>query len=137
MTTRTQLAQRLARDLSALASDAEWSLDPDGGQSEGSYTDPIDDGMRAARIATLETASPAQVEAVRLVALVACYDRLSAFYATQTDLKVGQRDEKASQTVAAIAKLRGSVAQAAAAALAGLAVVKRPPSQSVPSKAVW
>ena len=108
MTTRTALAQRLARDLGPLASDADWSLDPAGDQTEGSYTDAISDGLAAAGVVSLEAATASQVEAVRVAALGSALTRLEFWWAAQVDLKVGQRDEKLSQISKALRTLRAA-----------------------------
>ena len=53
-----------------------------------------------------DDATAAQVRRVRQLALLGCLDRLELHFATLTDLKVGQRDEKLSQIGAAVARAR-------------------------------
>ncbi len=83
--TETELAQRLHRDLGALATDALWSSDATSGQAEGNYTDPIADAKEDAGIDDLADATAAQLKAIRRGALGYCFDRLLAHYAQAID----------------------------------------------------
>ena len=111
--TEADLAARLHRDLSALATEAEWSVTATTGQAYGSYTDPIADAKTEIGVSgDLDDATDAQQIAVRQAALRVCLDRLELHFTTYTDLRVGERDEKLSQirTALAAARLALSVA---------------------------
>lgn len=104
--TPAELAQRLERDLQALATDAEWTATPSAGQPEGHYSDPIADALSDAGVSDLPTATAAQLKAIRLAALGGCLDRLERHYATLVDTAAGSLSQKLSQTFAAISLLR-------------------------------
>jgi hypothetical protein len=114
----SDLAARLARDLGSLASDAGWSAEATSGQPQGHYTDAIADAMDDIGVDDLAEATPAHLRRVRQAALLTCLERLELYYATLTDIRVGQRDEKLSQIASAIGRIRE------AAHLAGTSVAK-------------
>jgi|FLYN01.1.fsa_nt_gi hypothetical protein len=113
--TRAELAAMVHRKLGQLATDASLSTTASGDQTEGSYTDAIDAGLRSVGAIDPET-DLADVRWLDAGLLDTCLDaierevleRLQRHYAVLTDIKVGERDEKLSQIGAAIAKLTGS-----------------------------
>jgi hypothetical protein len=106
--TADELAQRLHRDLAALAGDAGWSPTATDGQAQGHYTDPIADALAEVGLDDLADASTAQLKRGRQLALGACLERLELHYAAVTDIKVGQRDEKLSQIGTSLSRIRAS-----------------------------
>lgn len=113
--TRAQLADKVHRKLDALATDASLSTTSSGTQTEGSYTDAVDAGLRAVGAIDAETDLP-DVRYLDSSLLDSCLDaveremleRLARHYAVLTDIQVGERQEKLSQIAAAIGRLTGS-----------------------------
>lgn len=113
--TRAELAERVHRKLDSLASDATLSTTAVGTQTEGSYTDAVDAGLRAVGAIDVETDLP-DVRYLDTALLDSCLDaieremleRLTRHYAVLTDIKVGDRDEKLSQIGKSIGALAGS-----------------------------
>lgn len=110
--TRAQLADKVHRKLDSLASDASFSTTPALSQTEGSYTDAIDAGLRTAGAIDPETDLPdvryldsgsldMALDAIEREML----ERLMRHYATLTDIRVGDRDEKLSQIGAQVARM--------------------------------
>lgn len=124
--TAAELAQRLHRDLAALAADAAWSPTATTGQAQGHYTDPIADAMADVGLDDLADATAAQLKRVRQLALGACLERLELHYAAVTDLKVGQRDEKLSQIGAALTRIRASAPAAGGGVARGVTIRRGP-----------
>ncbi len=124
--TADELAQRLHRDLAALAADARWSPDPTDGQAQGHYTDPISDALGDVGLGDLADASAGQLKRVRQLALGACLERLELHYAAVTDLKVGQRDEKLSQIGTALSRIRASAPAAGGGVAVGFTLRRGP-----------
>lgn len=108
--TEVELATRLHRDLTALATEAGWSVTATTGQSYGSYTDAIVDAKTDAGVTgDLADATAAQLATVRSASLQACLVRLELHFAAYADLKVGERDEKLSQLRGALASARANI----------------------------
>jgi hypothetical protein len=120
--TRADIAGLVHRALGALATDAALTTTDDGaGQTEGSYTDAIDYGLRAVGAIDADTdaidvglITVATLDDLLQVVKRAMLERLQLHYATVVDLQVGQREEKLSQIGAAIARLLGSSASGSA-----------------------
>jgi hypothetical protein len=124
--TDADLAAKLHRDLSALATEAGWSPAATTGQDQGHYTDPIADAKADVGVTDLSAATAGQRRRVRQLALLACLDRLELYFATLADLAVGQRDEKLSQIGAAVARARGTLRSAGTAAAVGFTLKRGP-----------
>lgn len=124
--TADELAQRLHRDLAALAADARWSPAATEGQAQGHYTDAISDAIADVGLEDLADATHAQLKRVRQLALGACLERLELRYAAMTDLKVGQRDEKLSQIGAALSRIRASAPAAGGKVAVGFTLRRGP-----------
>jgi hypothetical protein len=124
--TDADLAQRLHRDLAALAADAGWSPAATEGQPQGHYSDPIADACADVGVADLAAATVVQRKRVRQLALSACLERLELHYAAQADLKVGQRDEKLSQISAALGRIRASAPAAGGGVAQGFTLRRGP-----------
>lgn len=107
--TRQELANRLHRDLGALAVDAGWSTTASDGQPDGSYTDPIDDALLAAGVDDVTLVASADLVPIRQAALAGCLERLERHYATLVDTTTGPLSQKLSQTREAIKVLRESL----------------------------
>lgn len=113
--TRTALAEAVHRKLGQLAADAGLTTIPATGQTEGSYTDAVDTGLRTVGAIDPETDQP-DVRALDTTHIDGCMDaieramleRLQWHYAVLTDITVGDRDEKLSQIGAALARIGGS-----------------------------
>lgn len=113
--TRADIAGLVQRALGALATDAALTTTDDGtGQTEGSYTDAIDYGLRAVGAIDADTdaidvalITVATLDDLLQVVQRAMLERLQLHYATVVDLQVGQRAEKLSQIGAAIGRLLG------------------------------
>jgi hypothetical protein len=109
---RSELAARVHRKLDALATDASFSTTTSGAQTEGSYTDAVDAGLRAVGAIDVETNLP-DVRYLDAGLLDSCLDaieremleRAQRHYAALTDIKVGDRDEKLSQIAKTIGAL--------------------------------
>lgn len=113
--TRAEIAAIVHRKLGGLASDASLSTTASGEQTEGSYTDAIDAGLRSLGALDADTDLPdiRALEAGQLDTLLGLVEGealalLQRHYATLTDIRVGERDEKLSQISAQIAKLKPS-----------------------------
>lgn len=107
--TESDLAERLHRDLGALATDAGWSSASATGQSEGNYTDPIADAKEDASVTTLSDATAAQAKAIRRGALGYCFDRLLAHYAQAVDTQSDGQGMSYSQISANIQAARVAI----------------------------
>lgn len=110
--TRALLAARVARKLSALATDASLSSTPAGTQTEGDYTDAIDAGLRSVGAINPETDLPdvryldsSNIDSVMDQVQREMLERLQGYYASLVDIEVGPRKEKLSQIGAAIARM--------------------------------
>lgn len=110
--TRAQLAARVARKLSALASDASLSSTASGALTEGDYTDAIDAGCRAVGAVNPETDQPdvrwldsGTIDTATELVQREMLQRLQGYYTSLTDIKVGPREEKLSQIASAIARM--------------------------------
>lgn len=110
--TRAVLAERVNRKLGALATDAALSTTLSGAQTEGSYTDAIDAGLRTIGAVDPETDQPdvRSVDAEQVSALLDAIERevleqLQRHYAVLVDISVGQRKESLSQIGAALRAL--------------------------------
>lgn len=123
--TDLELATRLHRDLSALATEAGWSVAATPDQALGSYTDPIADAKTQLGMSDLSLATNQQLRQLRRLALAACLDRLDTYYATLVDIRVGERDEKLSQLRASLPQLRASL-------IGRVAIGMRLPSRTYP-----
>jgi hypothetical protein len=124
--TDAELAQRLHRDLAALAADAAWSPTATEGQALGHYTDPIADAKADVGVSDLSAATASQAKRVRQEALRACLERLELHYAAVTDLRVGQRDEKHSQIAQALGRLRASATSSGGSGAVGFTLRRGP-----------
>lgn len=124
--TADELAQRLHRDLAALAADAGWSPTATEGQAQGHYTDALSDALAEVGLDDLADATTAQGKRVRQLALGACLARLELHYAAVTDIKVGQRDEKLSQIGAALSRIRASAPAAGGGVGVGFTIRRGP-----------
>lgn len=120
--TESELAARLARELGALAADAEWSTDATAGQDQGHYTDVIEDAMDAAAVdGDLADATATQLRVVKRVALERCLDRLELHYSVLVDTDAaGVASEKLSQIRAAITAMRSSLSSLGARTAIGV-----------------
>ena len=110
--TRAELAAHVHRKLDALATDANLSTTASSTQTEGSYTDAVDAGLRTVGAIDPETDLP-DVRWLDASSLDTCLDaieremleRLQRHYATLTDIEVGPRKEKLSQIAQALRAL--------------------------------
>lgn len=128
---RATLAQTVHRRLRALAEDAGLSTTASGSQTEGDYTDAIDAALRALGLVDPDTGaldiSFAQVaQHNSLIGMVSgeMLVQLEVHYATLTDIKVGDREEKLSQIRAAVRAL-GSTAGTVAAGAGSVVAVRK------------
>jgi len=107
--TEIELAQRLHRDLGALATDAGWSAEATSGQAEGHYTDPIADAKEDIELDTLADATARELKAIRRGALGYCFDRLLAHYAQAIDTSSDGQGNSYSQISANIERARVAI----------------------------
>jgi len=112
--TRLQLAAQVHRKLGVLASDAALVTTPAGDQTEGSYTDAIDAGLRAIGAIDPDTdlADIRYLTASLLDSCLAQIERgalelLQRYYATFVDTDEGPLKQKLSQIGAALKVLTG------------------------------
>lgn len=126
--TRAELAAIVARKLATLASDAGLSTTSSGAQTEGSYTDAVDAGLRAVGALDDET-DEIDIRALTSSLLDSCVqqierailEQLHAHYAVLVDTDEGPLRQKLSQIATAIK----SLGSGSAAAAGGRAVVVR------------
>lgn len=110
--TRANLAARVARKLSALATDAGLDTTAAGDLTEGHYTDAVDAGLRAVGAVDPET-DQTDIRWLDSTTIDTCADlieremleRLGRYYATLVDIEAGPRKEKLSQIGAALARM--------------------------------
>lgn len=113
--TRAELATLVNRQLDSLATDASLTTTPSAGQTEGSYTDAIDAGLRNIGAINPETDQPdirylesSSLDAALQLIESAMLDRLQRRYLLLVDIDAGDRSEKLSQIAAAIARISGN-----------------------------
>jgi hypothetical protein len=126
--TDAELASKLHRDLQGLALEAGWATAATLDQPQGHYSDLIADAKADVGVTIWAAASAAQIKRVRQLALLACLDRLELHFATLTDLKVGQREERLSQIGAAVARARAGGSRGAGTAAAVGFTLRRGPA---------
>lgn len=107
--TRANIAARVERKLAQLATDASLSTTASGTQTEGSYTDAIDAGLRAVGAVDPETDQPdvrwldsGSIDSLADQVEREMLERLLRYYAIVVDIEVGERSEKLSQIGKAI-----------------------------------
>lgn len=107
--TRAELAGITARKLATLASDAGLSSTPNGTQTEGSYTDAIDAGLRSVGAVDPETDTP-DIRGLSASLIDSCLsaieramlETLQRHYALLVDTKDGPSEQKLSQIAASL-----------------------------------
>lgn len=111
--TRAELAASVAGRLGILATQASMTAVPNGTATEGDYTDPVNEGLRA-----VGACDPAGREDVRFLegdALSGCLEeielamlqKLQRYWTTKTDYAIGPRQEHLNQISAALLALTG------------------------------
>jgi hypothetical protein len=110
--TRSELAAIVSRKLATLASDASLSTTPAGTQTEGSYTDAVDAGLRGVGAIDDETDLP-DIRYLTAALLDSCLaqieravlEKLQRHYALLVDTKDGPEEQKLSQIAGALKSL--------------------------------
>jgi hypothetical protein len=110
---RANIAARLHAKLGTLATDSNLSTTPAGDLTEGSYTYAIDAALRQIGAINPVTDQPdiRQLETRRIdellgIAETEMFEVIERGLATQVDIKVGPREEKLSQVVTNVGKLK-------------------------------
>jgi hypothetical protein len=110
---RANIATRLHAKLAALATDNSLSTTPSGDLTEGSYTYAIDAALRQIGAINPVTDMPdirqletRQIDDLLGIAEREMFELIERSLASQVDIKVGQREEKLSQAVSNIGKLK-------------------------------
>ena len=114
--TRANLAAAVARKLTRVATDLSYSATPSGGQTEGDYTDAVDDALRSLGAINPETGLPdvrwldeSLVKSAIDAALQAMLERVAIDYSVEVDITLGPHSERLSQKREAAEKLAGMV----------------------------
>lgn len=126
--TRAELAAIVSRQLAALASDAGYVTTPSGTQTEGSYTDAVDAGLRSVGAIDPESDTPdiRGLSASLVDSCVSAIERamlakLQRYYVLLVDTKDGPTEQKLSQIAASLKSLAAS---GSAGGKAGAVVVR-------------
>lgn len=111
--TRAELAAAVAERLGILATQASMTTVPNGAATEGHYTDPVNEGLRA--VGACDQAGREDVRYLGNDALSGCLEeielamlkKLQRYWTTKTDYAIGPRQEHMNQISAALLALTG------------------------------
>lgn len=111
--TRAELANLVADRLGVLASQASMNTIPDGEDTEGHFTGPVDEGLRA--VGAMDPAGRPDVRYLDVDSLNGCLDeielamlkKLQRYWTTKTDYAIGPRQEHINQISGALLALTG------------------------------
>lgn len=111
--TRSELAASVAGRLGILATQASMTAVPNGTATEGDYTDPVNEGLRA--VGACDQAGREDVRFLENDALSGCLEeielamlkKLQRYWTTKTDYAIGPRQEHMNQIGAALLALTG------------------------------
>ena len=112
--TRANIAAAAARKLGRVATDRSYSTTASGSQTEGDYTDAVDDALRSLGSISPETGLPdvrwldeSLVKGVIDTALQAMLEKAAIDYGVEVDITLGPHSERLSQKREALEKLAG------------------------------
>ncbi|MBN1991353.1 MAG: hypothetical protein JW953_01520 [Anaerolineae bacterium] len=110
--TRAQIAAAVARKLGRVATDRSYSTTLSGTQTEGDYTDAVDDALRTmgaidpkTGLTNVRWADSGMVKAIIDAALQAMLEKAQIDYAVEVDFSIGPHSEQLSQKRAALKDL--------------------------------